>query len=338
MGSLRFLLAMSVAYGHLHLGDLFGFPLVPGDTAVQCFFVVSGFYMSLVLNGKYAGAGYWLFVSNRFLRLYPAYAVVFLATVALVPMQIPSIDALGHFYFAISQVTLFAQDAENFLRVQDGTLHFATTVHGTGSNLFDYAPLPQAWTLAVELLFYLLAPFIIRRSRSTLIAVFLASIAVRVILQFSFGLSGDPWSYRFFPSELALFMLGVIAHRFGGKDLIVLSIVVGVILILNRPNGLTRIASVSFLVLVATALPWLFQKTKDWNADRFLGELSYPIYLIHILVGHLIDDRIIALAMVVASAVGLYLLVDKPIDVWRQQRLRQSQAALSEPLGQYRPS
>ena len=37
------LLALSVAYGHA--GTFLGFPLVPGDTAVQVFYVISGFYM-----------------------------------------------------------------------------------------------------------------------------------------------------------------------------------------------------------------------------------------------------------------------------------------------------
>ena len=74
MGTLRFLLALTVAYGHL--ATPMGFP--GSDTAVQCFFVISGFYMSLVLNGKYGPGTYWLFVSNRILRLWPSYLIVLL--------------------------------------------------------------------------------------------------------------------------------------------------------------------------------------------------------------------------------------------------------------------
>ena len=48
MGTLRLILALSVVYGHA--GDFLGFNLVPGDTAVQAFYAVSGFYMTLVLN------------------------------------------------------------------------------------------------------------------------------------------------------------------------------------------------------------------------------------------------------------------------------------------------
>jgi hypothetical protein len=61
MGSLRLFLALSVAFGHF--GVPLGFPT--SDIAVQSFFVISGFYMALVLNEKYGPGSYWLFISNR---------------------------------------------------------------------------------------------------------------------------------------------------------------------------------------------------------------------------------------------------------------------------------
>ena len=67
---------LPVAYGHA--GDFLGFPLVPGDTAVQSFYAVSGFCVAVVLNEKYrpGSSTYSLFTSNRFLRLFPVYATV----------------------------------------------------------------------------------------------------------------------------------------------------------------------------------------------------------------------------------------------------------------------
>src|SRR5215475_13496698 len=79
MGTLRFLLAFSVAYGHL--GKPLSFPT--SDVAVQSFFVISGFYMALVLNEKYGPNSYWLFISNRLLRLWPAYIVVLVLSLAV---------------------------------------------------------------------------------------------------------------------------------------------------------------------------------------------------------------------------------------------------------------
>ena len=79
MGALRLFLAVSVLVAHA--GPLFGFNLMFSDVAVKLFFIISGFYMSLVLSGKYEGKSLrWTFYTNRFLRLYPAYLLAILIT------------------------------------------------------------------------------------------------------------------------------------------------------------------------------------------------------------------------------------------------------------------
>ena len=76
MGLLRLPLAMSVMASHV--GPVLGLTMLPGGTAVEVFFVVSGFYMSLILSDKYADPG--IFYTNRFLRLYPTYLIVLAGT------------------------------------------------------------------------------------------------------------------------------------------------------------------------------------------------------------------------------------------------------------------
>src|ERR1041384_4879061 len=80
MGFYRLILAISVIVAHS--GPVFGLTFVDPQTAVQAFFVVSGFYMSLILNEKYVGhrGAYWLFFSNRLLRLLPLYWLTLLLT------------------------------------------------------------------------------------------------------------------------------------------------------------------------------------------------------------------------------------------------------------------
>ena len=83
LGLLRFLLALSVLVGHVH-----GLPglmlngqtpyLLRGDAAVQSFYVISGFYMALVLDRVYANSArnplsFWL---SRYLRLAPLYILI----------------------------------------------------------------------------------------------------------------------------------------------------------------------------------------------------------------------------------------------------------------------
>ena len=85
MGFLRLFLAIAVVA--THAGKIFGIPMVSGRTAVECFFVISGFYMCMVLEQKYLRlpTRQWLtFIGSRVLRLFPVYLVVLLASALLV--------------------------------------------------------------------------------------------------------------------------------------------------------------------------------------------------------------------------------------------------------------
>src|SRR4051812_20298809 len=86
MGLLRVLLALSVVIDHSY--PALGLTLVGGQVAVQTFFIISGFYMSLILDRKYVGPGsYGLFMTNRFLRLFPVYWMVWGLTLAVALLE-----------------------------------------------------------------------------------------------------------------------------------------------------------------------------------------------------------------------------------------------------------
>ena len=357
MGTLRFILAISVVYGHA--GHFLGFPLIPGDTAVQSFYAVSGFYMALVLNEKYRpeSSSYFLFISNRFMRLFPIYAAVAILTLLLsltlasfsavdLPFvshwrSLPHLDWASAVFLLASQAVMWGQDLYFFLTLKAGSLAFWPHFQTAPQRLDPLSVIPQAWTLGLELWFYLLAPFIVRRSAHAIILVIAASLLVRIVLQFGFGFYGDPWSYRFFPSELAVFLIGALGYRLyasapDGIDRTLLGsfamaiVCIGVVLLINRWHGIGRVASVSFLMLTFAAVPFLFRSTKDNLLDRHLGELSYPIYVCHFFVIWLLDGfaifaaglarglAIIAVTVVVSSA--LYWWIDRPTDRWRQRR------------------
>ena len=133
MGLLRFLLALTVVLGHS--SSIFGFELVGGALAVQAFYIISGFYMTLILNEKYVGinGSYKLFMSNRLLRLFPIYWTVLLLTIlfsVFISIYTNGND-LGSFtyyaeywhvmgfgsfvYFVFTNLFLFLQDTVMFL-------------------------------------------------------------------------------------------------------------------------------------------------------------------------------------------------------------------------------
>ncbi|MGZ5202250.1 MAG: acyltransferase family protein [Croceibacterium sp.] len=358
---MRLLLAMSVVYGHVGLMSVLGVPSIPGDTAVQAFYAISGFYMALVLNETYTAkdSTYRLFLTNRFLRLFPAYAVVAIATLGLalivhsrsgeLPFVIywhamPALPVIELAPLLASQVSIIGMDIHQLLTLQSGALSLVTDFDNDAARLQGLLVNPPAWTLGLEFSFYLIAPLIARRPVRVIAAILFASIALRLLLQFGFGLHGLPWSYMFFPSELALFMAGVLGYRIyraredGAVDprlwrlFVAACASIAIAVLINRLHGWSRVASTGLLFCLLLAIPALFRASRTHRVDRFLGELSYPIYIGHMLVmwtgEYLLLMRpgaVYGLAVLAATlilALGLYWCVDRPVDAWRHRRLK----------------
>src|SRR5207244_9586528 len=131
------------------------------DLAVQTFFIISGFYMALILNTKYTGPGsYWLFLSNRFLRLFPAYWCVLAATFLTVLVlgwstsQGPlsayrhPLSPFAFLFLATTNIFILGQDVVMFLGVTpDGTLYPTWNYWATTPLLHTFLLVPQAWSL-----------------------------------------------------------------------------------------------------------------------------------------------------------------------------------------------
>src|ERR1700737_4869134 len=86
MGMLRLWLALAVAIGHTN--SIFGFswqPHLSDARAVQMFYVISGFLITLILSGKYSADlhGRWVFYTNRALKIFVPYFAVLAGTIVL---------------------------------------------------------------------------------------------------------------------------------------------------------------------------------------------------------------------------------------------------------------
>lgn len=351
MGVLRILLALAVFIGHT--SPLFGIQLIGAQIAVQAFYMISGYYMFMILSEKYRGPGSTAaFLRGRFLRLFPAYAVIaglalltmllfhndmFHAWLALLPTLRPwTIIAL-----VVPQITLIGQDILLFFSIDpvSGTLVPGTT-GALGTN--ELLLLPTAWTLSVELWFYLTAPFLARRGTRTVLAVFAASLLLRLLLGFGLGLTHDPWSYRFFPMELALFLAGGLAYRASVtwlKPALTVpflpqaawaATIAGVVALPLLMESLLPRALLSFAFLFI-ALPFVFHATRRSRLDRFIGDLAYPVYLSHLLFLDLNKQFYLdwtpvqILPYVIGFSVLLVLLLEAPIHAWRQRLAGQAQ-------------
>lgn len=322
MGILRVYLALCVIAAHATANSLPS-SLHSGKQAVQIFYLISGFYMALVLSSRYSAVKD--FYLSRFLRIFPTYWIVAAATIAWCALmgwvsghwlllaayrQAPlgHNGALGVALAAGSNLTVFGQDWIYFLRQNAGeSLRLTRDFWGDPYPLWHYSICPQAWSIGVELTFYSLVPWLSRCRTRWLLALAATGLAARLIAYTKFGLAHDPWDYRFFPFELSVFLTGMIGYRVyarvkdatvlarfrlkstGAYLVAVVALVVGfyldarlthhACLVLGEDWGL-----LAMLPFWAVAVPAFFLVFGQMKADRLIGELSYPIYLIHLVV------------------------------------------------------
>lgn len=301
MGFLRTLLALSVVLDHLGGGN--ADHLVGGRLAVQLFYVISGFLISYVLTATdhYQGAT-GKFYANRFLRLFPIYLAVAAMTLMA---HVMSGGAFFRFYEALpfsaelflvlSNIFIMGQDWLMFFGIEHSALAFTGSFARSEVPLYQGLLVPQAWTLGVEMSFYLVAPFVLRSPRRLLILL-AASLALRAVL-IAVGIGrSDPWTYRFFPTELALFLIGSLSHQVllpryktwtqKAKRLPELgAAALFAYCLLHFSIGINPTVRDGLAVLIfAALLPLAFLFQSRHRLDKAIGELSYPIYICHSLV------------------------------------------------------
>ena len=272
LDALRDLAALAVTWFHMtHGGELLpssgglwwiaralgGF----GHHGITLFFLLSGFVIpyALLRAGSTSGSGIGIFLAKRLVRLQPPFLAACLLAIGLnlLSMRVPGYDGpLGANY-----------RSEVFLRLLSDNLYI-TGILGQSWILV------VAWTLAIEVQFYLVAGF----SRRWLIArpllLFAAVVAASLVLPQSmlvfhwlpvFALGSlvavrfPAWSWR--DASLAGLLLVLIGFAFSPKDAVVAA--GSLALMLLAVQG--RLPAVPLL-------PWL-------------GGISYSLYLVHVPIG-----------------------------------------------------
>jgi peptidoglycan/LPS O-acetylase OafA/YrhL len=206
---------------------------------------------------------------------------------------------------------------------------------------------PPAWSLSVELLFYLSAPLLVRRSVRVQLAVIAATFAMRIAALSMFHLPVSPWNSHFFPFEAGLFLLGSVAFRAlpaAGRvttrtPALRWVLTAGLLLLVfcydRIPLG-QEPRRWAFLACVLFSVPLLFAASGRDRVDRWIGEMSYPLYLMHQVtffaaepimrrIGGLgADIAVFALPLAVAALV--YALIERPFEAWRARRFERTLA------------
>jgi len=278
-GLFRYLLAVMVVVGHLVP------TLVPnmGSYAVFAFYVLSGYLITLVLTDSYGFSlsGTYRFLLNRSLRIYPPYivSVILALTVLLLYPELPS-----HFSLII--------------RMPESTIEWIKNIFIFGLEAGfkpDHMLIGVAWSLYVELIFYIAMALMLVRHKYITVIWFLLSIIVTSIMV----IKGDHFYDRYYSilGGSLPFSTGAMIYLFRDK----LKVNSKLILFLSIPFYLVNLVLTRYLDIKYMFTPGIYisfflaaailigcmnldkEHLPKWykSTDKLLGDLSYPIYLIH---------------------------------------------------------
>jgi peptidoglycan/LPS O-acetylase OafA/YrhL len=298
MGLLRTIFALSVVFSHLGI-----YTFVGARNAVQIFYIISGFLISYILveSKNYPNIKHFYF--NRILRIYPIYYFVAFISLLIYPILdikffyiIEQTSIIVNIFLFFSNFFIIGQDWIMFSGIKNNILIFSADFYKSEILLFEGLFIQQAWTLGLEITFYLIAPFILF-NRKIILTLLILSILLRIyLIKIGIGLK-DPWTYRFFPTELAFFLIGALSHqilfpfykkifnrnidlvsKLSTYFLIIVSLIWFKIPIAQYFN------SFILFILITLILPLTFFFSTNNKWDKYIGDLSYPIYIGHFLI------------------------------------------------------
>ena len=265
-----------------------------GENAVEIFFVISGFYIAMILDKSYSSnLGFY---KNRALRLYPIYYIICLLVLVrclIFPSfrtELFSYPGKALAVGTLANSTFFGADWIMFLQWNGNNLNFGN-FQNSQLPLWNMLLAPQSWSLGIEVTFYLLAPMLCKAKSITILFLGISLLVARIVA-FIMGLNEDPWTYRFFPFELPMFIMGILLYRIKNhyRHSLRISIVKTYTSILfayllfphvtSNSNLGRHFQLLALLILVAVIVLFSAEHPKD----KKFGELSYPIYISHLLI------------------------------------------------------
>lgn len=335
MGKVRLVLALLVVFSHIRLEYFTNLGWDPGSigrynsgsVAVVNFFAISGFVM-VALWEKYFEPGrevnrikkIGIFYVDRLVRLFPQF--FFYAVVALFCIQVLNIQS------------------SHWENIDIGVLIHNLTMLPLGFNMFlnpRTLLIPQAWSLGLELTFYATIPFLLHELNWKRIY-FLGYLSMAFFLLPYFGLLNPFWyGYQLLPGVFFIFVIGMSSNDHSIKRkktyIILCRLFSGLLLaylyINPRLYELQFNKEVLLGAFIATFLVPNFAN-KSSRFDKWCGDLSYGVFLNHVILATLMDEylldfgtRIEGAVFLVASSIALsafsFILVEQRSVVFRRK-------------------
>jgi peptidoglycan/LPS O-acetylase OafA/YrhL len=275
-------------------------PINFGWAAVSLFFVLSGYLISGILWDSIGTPNWWRrFYWRRSLRIFPLYYLALLI-------------AIGHTICSHGLRSIFPGVLPYVVYLQN-----VPTIYPTLAKFPDVRSLSHFWSLAVEEQFYLIWPFVLAwlypkadRARKVCLLVWLSSLAFRVAV-FATG-AGHLWAIAFLAARAGELSLGAYlalvvrdptckdrlfrraGWMFGASLLAVIAVIVGTGGAGVESKGMATIGiainALLFASLIGLSLrPGLVASVFEIGWLRWLGRVSYGVYVYHILLGDAFD-------------------------------------------------
>jgi peptidoglycan/LPS O-acetylase OafA/YrhL len=355
-GWFRFIAALMVVLTHIG-----GIDFVAG-IAVWGFFMLSGFLMTAVLNGRYGldANGLRLFAVSRAWRLFPSYwASILLSYLAI---------RLGGPLLAPELFNPAMSIPGSAREVFAGLFIVGHTTLGLGR--VEHALSPSAWAVDVEILMYVCSCLVLARSATiagrslgllTFVFVGLWFVARKFVAAGDLNMASQ-LLYSFLPAALLPYTIGAVLW-FRRKDLPawtggvgalgvgVAGLILCTLAVFPRSVTFAYLGTLPFLALLLANLSRLTCGARTRAVDDFVGRMAYPVYLLHWLCGYLVglafpnapsvysivSDRAdftvlgvlaVTLVVVVLSAV-LAAAVEVPLDRMRHHWLKKKKVVVA---------
>jgi peptidoglycan/LPS O-acetylase OafA/YrhL len=263
-GFFRFMLAALVYVYHVSRLGI-------GRSAVYVFFTLSGYWICTMWIKRYQDNrnGYWIFLCSRFWRLAPVFILCSIITwllLVVTPNYIPDKVNWMHQYFSNVMIV--------------------------GYDMLSFQPNGPAWSLDIELQFYIVAPLLfyaMRKGIWVLVGCLLISVlayfldAREILLPYLvfFAIGTAAATFRWRPTKrLALLALATSAATF---VLCIASPYRGILLGGVNAGPLYAFNDIFEILLAISMTPWALYTTerKGCRLDGMFGDLSFIVYLLH---------------------------------------------------------
>lgn len=359
LDGIRALAVVAVCLYHARFGWAVG-----GFLGVSLFFTLSGFLITSLLvrensRGPIDLRAFW---SRRFRRLMPAALVTLALTVAMGWMGAFDTEQLRSLRGDVPAALFWVIN-----------WHFVAGGESYGATQASPSPLEHFWSLSVEEQFYFLFPLLVAgvlayagRSRRLLPVVlgvvgFLSASWCGLVAA---GVAGGDIDRAYFGTDTRLFELvvgallacalagGTRIRGVGGRALALLGGVVALVVTLLLwhgatvqtgwlyPWGLLLTAGCSAALIVAVMQPGPLRLVMSWSPLRFIGRISYGIYLLHWPVFRWLTPArvglgawgtfVVQMLVTVGGAAVMHHYIEEPIR--RRRVLRPPLAALAGPV------